>query len=78
MTSIKGNPCEGGMVRTKDYYMEYTKGHNYVKTGRKITVPILYTSSNDALDICTKLHEVIFKVVFFLMKRYHLKFDVKF
>ena len=29
--------------------MQYTKGHDYVKTGRKITVPFLCTSSNDAL-----------------------------
>ena len=29
--------------------MKYTKGHNYIKTGRQITVPFLCILSNDAL-----------------------------
>ena len=40
--------CEGDMVRTRNHYMKYTNGHNYIKTGRKINVPFLCTSSNDA------------------------------
>ena len=40
--SVRKKYCsvgEGDMKRTRYHYMRYTTGHNYVKTGRKITVP---------------------------------------
>ena len=55
-TKVKGKPCEGDMERTTNHCKKYTKGHNYVKTGRKITVPFLCISSNDALYLY-KFHE---------------------
>ena len=38
-------------IRSKQEITKYTKGHNYVKTGRKVTLPFLCTVSNDALYV---------------------------
>ena len=70
------------MERIRNRYMKYTKEHNYVKTGRNITVPFLFTWSNDDIYIyiCTEFHEEIIKG--FLSYRadtnhYHLNFDLE-
>ena len=46
----KSSVSEGDMEQKRNHYMKYTDiQYNYIKIGRKITVPFLYTSSNDAL-----------------------------
>ena len=48
MTSVKDNSFEGDIGRTRNYYIKYTEGHNYAKTGGNINVPFICISSNNA------------------------------